>query len=190
MFNKFCRWLDLNPGPLDRKRPLYQLSHNHSHSCLPRQMLYEMIAPMTMEEIDFREKAWTQPSPCRWGLDRGTTHSIANKNQTSNPWKFCPNWSHRFERYLTFSAAQTDKQINPVLYTDKGDNYFPSANFLPFHSLAAWPVKSRQMSIKSGPKLISLEKWKILTPLTSCLKCGNLGKIIVAKGLEKLPKVQ
>ena len=55
---------------------------------------------------------------------------------------------------------------------------------------SAWPVKSKQMSIKSGPKLISLEKWKILTPLTNYLKCGNLGKIIVATGLEKLPKVQ
>ena len=55
---------------------------------------------------------------------------------------------------------------------------------------AAWPVKSRQMSIKSGPKLISQEKWKIWTPLTNCLKCVHLGKIIVATGLGKLPKVQ
>ena len=30
MYNiKFCQWLDSNPGPLDRKQPLYQLSHNH-----------------------------------------------------------------------------------------------------------------------------------------------------------------
>ena len=30
MFNiKFCLWLDLNRGPLCRKRPLFQLSHNH-----------------------------------------------------------------------------------------------------------------------------------------------------------------
>ena len=28
MFNKFCRWLDSN---WYRKRPLYQLSHNHNH---------------------------------------------------------------------------------------------------------------------------------------------------------------
>ena len=26
---KFCRWLDSNHGPLDWKRPLYQLSRNH-----------------------------------------------------------------------------------------------------------------------------------------------------------------
>ena len=38
--------------------------------------------------------------------------------------------------------------------------------------------------------MISLEKWKILTSwqkLTTFV--GNLGKIIVATGLEKLPKV-
>ena len=44
---------------------------------------------------------------------------------------------------------------------------------------------------KSWPKLISLEKLKILTPLLKLLKnVGDLGKIIVAKGFEKLPKVQ
>ena len=32
-------------------------------------------------------------------------------------------------------------------------------------STAVWPVKSHQMSIKSCPKMISLEKIKILTPL-------------------------
>ena len=41
---------------------------------------------------------------------------------------------------------------------------------------AAWPVKSRQMSIKSGPKLISLEKWKILTPLPNCPKMWQFGE--------------
>ena len=46
------------------------------------------------------------------------------------------------------------------------------------------------MSIKSGPKLISLENEKNDTSLTNCLKWGNFGKIIVTTGLEKLPKVQ
>ena len=36
--------------------------------------------------------------------------------------------------------------------------------------------------------MISLEKWKILTPLQKLPK--NVGKIIVAKGFEKFPKVQ
>ena len=39
--------------------------------------------------------------------------------------------------------------------------------------------------------MISLEKWKISTPLQKLPKNeGNLGKIIVATGFEKLPKVQ
>ena len=39
--------------------------------------------------------------------------------------------------------------------------------------------------------MISLEKLKILTPLHKLPKnIGDLGKLIVAKGFEKLPKVQ
>ena len=39
--------------------------------------------------------------------------------------------------------------------------------------------------------MISLEKLNILTPLQKLLKnAGDLGKLIVAKGFEKLHKVQ
>ena len=39
--------------------------------------------------------------------------------------------------------------------------------------------------------MVSLEKWKILTPLQKLRKnVGDLGKLIVAKGFKKLPKVQ
>ena len=39
--------------------------------------------------------------------------------------------------------------------------------------------------------MISLEKWCILTPLQKLAKNkGDLGKLIVAKGFKKLPKVQ
>ena len=39
--------------------------------------------------------------------------------------------------------------------------------------------------------MISLEKWKILTPLQKLPKnLGDLGKLIVVKSFEKLPKVQ
>ena len=39
--------------------------------------------------------------------------------------------------------------------------------------------------------MISLEKWQILTTLQKIPKdTGNLGKIIVAVGYEKLPEVQ
>ena len=39
--------------------------------------------------------------------------------------------------------------------------------------------------------MISIEKLKILTPLQTLPKnVGDLGKLIVAEGFEKLPKVQ
>ena len=44
---------------------------------------------------------------------------------------------------------------------------------------------------KSCPKMILLGKLKILTPFRKLPKnVGDLGKLIVAKGFEKLPKVQ
>ena len=44
---------------------------------------------------------------------------------------------------------------------------------------------------KSWPKMISLEKLKILTPLLKLPKnLGDLSKSIGAKGFEKLPIVQ
>ena len=44
---------------------------------------------------------------------------------------------------------------------------------------------------KSCPKLISLEKWKILTPLQKLQKnVGDLGKLIVAKGFNNLLIIQ
>ena len=39
--------------------------------------------------------------------------------------------------------------------------------------------------------MISLEKWKISTPLQNLPKnVGDLGKLIVSKGFTKMPKVQ
>ena len=56
---------------------------------------------------------------------------------------------------------------------------------------SVWPVKNRQNVYKSYPKMISLEKSKIFTPLQKLSKnVGDLGKLIVCKGFEKLPKVQ
>ena len=44
---------------------------------------------------------------------------------------------------------------------------------------------------KSCPKLILLEKWMILTPIQKLANnVGDLGKLIVAKGLKNLPKFQ
>ena len=44
---------------------------------------------------------------------------------------------------------------------------------------------------KSYPKMVSLEKLKILTPLQKLPEnVGDLGKLIAAKCFKKLPKVQ
>ena len=44
---------------------------------------------------------------------------------------------------------------------------------------------------KSCLKMISLETWYFLTPLQKLLKnVGDLDKLIVAKGFQKLPQVQ
>ena len=44
---------------------------------------------------------------------------------------------------------------------------------------------------KSCPKMISLDKWKILTPLQNLHRnVVDLGILIAAKVLKKLPKVQ
>ena len=52
-------------------------------------------------------------------------------------------------------------------------------------------IKKSPNVYKSCTKMISLEKWKILTPLQNLPKnVGDLGKLIVAKGFKKLPKVQ
>ena len=51
--------------------------------------------------------------------------------------------------------------------------------------------KSCTIVYESCPKMISLEQLKILTPLQKLPKnVKDLGKLIVAKGFEKLPKVQ
>ena len=53
------------------------------------------------------------------------------------------------------------------------------------------PVRPVTNVYKSCPKRISLEKWNILTHLQKFPKnVVILGKIIVAIGIEKLPKVQ
>ena len=57
-------------------------------------------------------------------------------------------------------------------------------------SRVVWPVKICQMPIKVAQNYFN-KKLKILTPLQKLPKnVGGLGKLIVATGLEKLPKVQ
>ena len=65
-----------------------------------------------------------------------------------------------------------------------------------FHYLYKWVVASMTSKklpnvYKSCPRMISLEKLNILTPLQKLPKnVGDLGKLIGTKGIEKLPNVQ
>ena len=56
--------------------------------------------------------------------------------------------------------------------------------------VAVWPVKSRQMSIKVAQNDITWKMKEYYTVTIFPENVGNLGKIIVATGSEKLPKVQ
>ena len=57
--------------------------------------------------------------------------------------------------------------------------------------MASVTSKNCQMSTKVAHNMISLEKLLILAPLQkSPINVGDLGKIILAKGFKKLPKVQ
>ena len=53
-------------------------------------------------------------------------------------------------------------------------------------SHAVWPVKSHPKSMKSCPKMISLEKWKILTPLKIAITCLWFGHNICCHRLWKV----
>ena len=56
---------------------------------------------------------------------------------------------------------------------------------------SVWQDKNSEMSVKVAQNCISLEKWYILIPLQKMPQnVRDLGKLIVAKGLKKLPKVQ
>ena len=52
-------------------------------------------------------------------------------------------------------------------------------------------IKKLPNGYKSCPKMISLEKLKILTPLQKFPKnMGDLGKLIIAKGIKNLTEFQ
>ena len=60
-----------------------------------------------------------------------------------------------------------------------------------FYQATSVTSKKSPNVYNSCPKLILLEKLKILSPLQKLPKnVGDLGKLIAAKGFEKLPRVQ
>ena len=58
-------------------------------------------------------------------------------------------------------------------------------------SAAVWPETNRQMSIRVAQKWVHLKNDRLFTPLQKLPKnVGDFGKLIVAKGFKKWPKVQ
>ena len=90
-----------------------------------------------------------------------------------------------------FKALESEKWQKPQysLVDWSGSSYTLAVSF----KLAATSVTSKKSPnvYKSCPKMISLAKLKILTPSQKLSKyVGDLGKLIVAKGFKKFPKVQ
>ena len=87
------------------------------------------------------------------------------------------------------TAANCFKEIKKDLFPKKLN--FSTKKSRLFWSKTVWPEKKLPNVYESCPNIISLEKWKILTPLQKLPEnMGYLGKLIVAKGFKKLPKVQ
>ena len=89
--------------------------------------------------------------------------------------------------YLTVqTVASSPFDISPrQIYS-----FLFATTYLIYYTSSVTRKKSSNV-YKSCPKMISLEKWKILTPLHKLPKnVRDLGKLIVAKGFKKLPKVQ
>ena len=108
------------------------------------------------------------------------------------------NWSPRYKwticRYSIEYVLSILNLFNPlpwkcvweVDHTDRTTDTHQTQFYLPS---SATSRKSPNV-YKSSPKMTSLEKLKILTPLQKLpMNVGDLGKLIAAKGFEKLPKV-
>ena len=91
-------------------------------------------------------------------------------------------------------AAEWSAQTKPRSYGDRPvtfSQFFflnPNADGVVLWHLPKWHLSPNVH--KSCPKMISLEKLKILAPTQKLPKTvWDLGKLIAAKGFKKLPKV-
>ena len=84
-------------------------------------------------------------------------------------------------RRFTFVSIQIEFQRDAILNLDRRSS--PTS--------PVWPVKSRQISKRVAQKWFHYESCPKIISLSKFTKnVGSLAKIIVAKGFEKLPKVQ
>ena len=91
----------------------------------------------------------------------------------------------------TFIKQIVTYSLSLLRYFNKTVSYEPSLTLSISLSRTrkVWPEKHLPNVNKSCPKMISLEKWTILTPLQKFPKnVGDLDKLIVAKGFKNCPK--
>ena len=92
---------------------------------------------------------------------------------------------------LRLKAKVCSLKINAKKSSHPSSSTLSSSSSTWWVSTPVWPVKKPPNVYKSCPKMISLEKLKILTSLQKLPKnVGDLGKVILAPGFQKLPKVQ
>ena len=100
----------------------------------------------------------------------------------------------QFWQMLMMKAKRPEWQkLNCNGFSSPGDLFWSRSVltlFFPIRvSLNSVTSKKSPNVYKSCPKMISLEKLKILTPLQKlCKNVGDLGKLIAAKGFKNLPK--
>ena len=88
------------------------------------------------------------------------------------------------------NAYFLQESFTTLTCTDSADIYLRTRYSSTYDGTSVTRKKSPYV-YKSCPKMISIEKWSLLTPIQKLPRnVRDLGKLIVAKGLKKLPKVQ
>ena len=103
------------------------------------------------------------------------------QNTFSNPWRFT------LAQSTSCHPAKRQTIVTPIVRPSWHHKNL-SCSFVDVYQC---DQKKSPNVYKSCPKMLSLEKWSILTPLQKLPKnVGDLSKLIVSKGFKKLPKIQ
>ena len=143
------------------------------------------------KKILWDPKNWTTPSTTSrsdsFGRKKLNQRTVASSRRIARTPRPTPS------RTWATSSASTESRTRATVTTPSLSISTARRSDLVRYSVRILIVTSKKSpnAYKSCLKMISLEKWKILKSLQKLPKnVGNLGKIIVDTGFEKLPKVQ